>query len=228
MLGHSIIFNNENTLVYRCDRAFLAPAATATTASPRNTYQIPPYFVVKVFNSDIRYEREKSSYDKMHSVQGGMVPKFFGVTRWHDNYAIAMEFLDGKMLVDPIFDSLQIGHLRNVLSYCYESLTQLGVCQSNPKLGNVMVVELRGWSYMRRLPQMIFWSTFQNFMAVPPRARWQLLPIIYRIVIIDFDWAQLDYEPDYLRNTNRNDAISIVKQLERWRRQRNPGDSVPA
>ena len=202
----------DDTSVCCYDRT---PLAVGRNVCSESVQHIPSRFVVKAFNSDLRYEREKSSYEKVQSLQGDVVPKVYGLVRWHAKNAIAMEFLDGKPLTDAIGDPSQIGHFSNALDYCYERLAELGVCQADPKAGNVMVVELRGLSYLRWLPRMMIQDSFKNILAIRSASMLQLLPIINRIVIIDFDWAYLDDDLADVRNTNRNDAKNIVKQLQR-------------
>ena len=122
--------------------------------------------------------------------------------------------LDGKCLNDAIGDTSQIGTVRNVLNYCYEKLAERNVNQSDPKVGHVTAVELRGLAYLHWLPRMMFRTSYKNIMAVRSVSWWQLLPTIYRIAIFDFDWAYLDTDPEDLFRTIRNDVESIVNDLE--------------
>ena len=178
---------------------------------------IPSRFAVKAYNSPVLYEREKSTYERMKDLQGDIVPEIYGFARWHNvsEQVIAMEFLDGKHLNDAISDASQIGSVRRVLIYCYEKLAERNVNQSDPKVGHVTAVELRGWAYLHWLPRIMFRTSYKNIMAVKSVSWWQFLPTLYRIAIVDFDWAYLDNDPEDLHRTIRNDVESIANDLEK-------------
>ena len=68
-------------------------------------HNIPSHLAVKVFYLQQTYECEKQSYEKAKSLQGGIVPRIYGVTTWHDGHpAIVMQFLDGKTASSAICD----------------------------------------------------------------------------------------------------------------------------
>ena len=166
----TLISEHENSSVFRFD------SAEGTSR----------HMVVKVFNCETSYEREKLSYEMAKPLQGGIVPQIYGVTRWYDlvgKPAIVMEFLKGQTASSAIRSPEQVESFEAELMQCYAELTRCGVCQADPSRENVMVEELDG-------------ST--------------------RISIIDFELARLKYEEEDLERQNRNDANHIIEEVKRW------------
>lgn len=193
--GHSIVIHRtENTLVSHFVRTTSTPPVVVNGDGSQVRTRIRECLAIKTFYQSWQYDCETSSYDRLKSIQGDIVPKIYGTVRRHggSEQAIAMEFLNGEDLTEAIIDCSRLRHLRRALNYCYESLAKLGVCQSDPKTEHVMAVELHGWTYLRWLPQTTLLLSSRNIVVTRSPSRFigcYLAPLIVFTIAAHYSCA---------------------------------------
>lgn len=154
----------------------------------RGQGSFPTPILVKTFSEEWQFECEATSYALLKDLQGDIVPRCYGnFTTLQSNKAILIELLPGHDLSKAVIDREYVPHIRKALEHCYRELAQRGVCQSDPKPTNVMLVELTGLAYLSWLPRMIFNGSSCNVARTKSGglgARNFLLPLVTCILSI--------------------------------------------
>ncbi|KAK4102670.1 hypothetical protein N658DRAFT_566192 [Parathielavia hyrcaniae] len=96
-----------------------------------------------------QFGTEVKAYSRLKSLQGAVIPTFYGRSRYNGTRAMILEYLGGVSLSSPEGATLRLEELSALLQPCYRALHALGVHHDDPNLanfqlvnGNIMVMDL--------------------------------------------------------------------------------------
>ncbi|KAG8668436.1 hypothetical protein FPOAC2_07719 [Fusarium poae] len=103
---------------------------------------LPEKIVLKIEkdNWEDEFNQEVVAYDKLRSIQGIVIPKFYGMVNYNDRRALVLSDLGGHPLATPEGAVLNKTDLEPLLYQALTSLTELGGYHDDTKLDNFLLV----------------------------------------------------------------------------------------
>ncbi|KAH6628834.1 hypothetical protein F5144DRAFT_622617 [Chaetomium tenue] len=87
------------------------------------------------------FDTEVKAYRRLNSLQGAVIPKFYGLLRYNGTRAMLLEYLGGISLSAPEGATMTLEELSSLLQPCYRALHAFGVHQDDANLSNFQLVD---------------------------------------------------------------------------------------